>query len=320
MGISRSWSASVVALSFLPFGAGTAAAPTAAAEEAVLIPGATVFKQINPIFPIIASSYRFIGVNFHTDDDPQVVDYSQNALDSDRALRNGVEQADLAVRAIDDDIVVIGESMGSMVASRLAAELADSPDPPDDIRFVLVASPEEGAAKYFTVGTYVPVLNYRVSRVPESPYPTTVVIGEYDGWADPPDRPWNLVALANSVLGVLYAHGPAIWDADPAAVPPENTTVDGNVTTYLVPADNLPLTQPFRDVGVHDSVMDDVDRMLRPIVDAGYVRHDPPGDTRPYLSEGKIRRSPADAPEAGPDPGNRTRATDQGARRGLRAG
>lgn len=136
------------------------------------------------------------------------------------------------------------------------------------------------------------MLDYRVSRVPQSSLPTTVVIGEYDGWADPPDRPWNVVALANSVLGVLYAHGPAIWDADPAAVPPGNTTVEGNVTRHLVPAANLPLTQPFRDLGVRDGVVDSVDRVLRPVVDAGYVRHDRPGDPRPYLSEGRLRRNP----------------------------
>ncbi len=121
----------------------------------MLIPGATVFKQINPVYPIIAGSYRFIGVNFHTDDDPQLVDYSQNPLDSDAAVLEGVEHADRLVRAIDDEVVVIGESMGGMVASRLAAELAASPDPPD-VRFVLIASPEEGVAKYFQVGTYIP--------------------------------------------------------------------------------------------------------------------------------------------------------------------
>jgi pimeloyl-ACP methyl ester carboxylesterase len=292
-GISRSWLALVIVLAFVPFGSAAVASPVAAAEEAVLIPGATVFKQINPIYPIIAGSYRFIGVNFHTDEDPQLVDYSQDPLDSDRALVEGVDQSELAVRAIDHDVVVIGESMGSMVASRLAAELAGSSDPParEDIRFVLMASPEEGVAKYFKVGTFIPVLNYKISRVAESPYATTVVIGEYDGWADPPDRPWNLVALANSVLGILYVHGPAIWDADPAAVPSENTTVDGNVTTHLVPTENLPLAQPFRDFGIHDTVMDNVDRFLRPIVDAGYVRHDQPGDTRPYLSEGTIVRN-----------------------------
>jgi pimeloyl-ACP methyl ester carboxylesterase len=295
IGRLRTWPVAMIALASLLLGTGAVVTPVVAAEEALLIPGATVFKQINPLYPLFADLYQYIGVNFHNDDHPQVIDYSQNPFVSDRALVDGVRQAELAVRALGGEVVVIGESMGSMVASRLATELATSPDPPspDDIRFVLIASPEEGVAKYFAVGTYIPLLNYRVSRVSESPYPTTVVIGEYDGWADPPDRPWNLVALANAMLGILYAHGPAIWGVDPAAVPPGNTTVEGTVTTYLVPSKNLPLTRPLRDIGVPDSWVDRADEFLRPIVDAGYIRHDLPGDTRPYLSDGLIRRNSA---------------------------
>ncbi len=287
-----------IAATSLMLGTGTVATAVSAAEEAVLIPGATVFKQINPLYPILANTYPVIGINFHDDDDPQVVDYSQNALAADHAILDGVEQADIAVRETDGKVVVIGESMGSMVASRLAVELANRPDAPstNDIRFVLIAPPEAGVAEYFKEGTYIPLLNYRISRVPESPYDTTIVIGEYDGWADPPDRPWNLVSLANAVLGMAYVHGPPIAAADPADVPRQNTTVESNsqngtVTTHLVPTENLPLTQPFRDVGMPDKVVDKADQVLRPVVDAGYRRHDEPDDPRPYLSEGKIHRN-----------------------------
>lgn len=242
-----------------------------------------------------------------------MVDYSQNPLATERALLDGVRRADIAVRAIGGEVVVIGESMGSMVASRLAAKLADSPDPPspNDIRFILIASPEEGVAKYFREGTYIPLLNYRVSRVPKSPYPTTIVVGEYDGWADPPDRPWNLVSLPNAMLGLVYVHGPARWDIDPADVPPQNTTVDGNVTTHRVPTKNLPLTRPFRDIGIPDSMVDRADRVLRPIVDAGYRRHDKPGDSRPYLSEGRIRRNVQSAQQARELSGEESRDRDE---------
>ncbi len=300
MRVSLAWMLPAIAAMSLLFGSPVVATPVALAEEAVLIPGASPFKRINPIYPLIRGAYPLIGVNFHDDVDPQLVDYSQNPLASDRALREGVGQGELAVRAIDGKVVVIGESMGAMVGARLAKELADSPDPPspDDIRFVLIASPEEGVAKYFAEGTYIPLLNYRVTRGPESPYLTTIVVGEYDGWADPPDRPWNLVALANAMLGVVYSHGPAIWGVDPSAVPASNRTVDGTVTTYFVQASNLPLTQPFRDIGIPDSVMDRADQLLRPIVDAGYVRHDRPGDTRPYLSEGMIRHNVVAVPLA----------------------
>ena len=203
-----------------------------------------------------------------------------------------MKQAKSLCETTDGKVVIIGESMGSMVAWRLAVELANSPDPPstDDIRFVLIAPPEAGVAEYFKEGTFIPILNYRISRIAESPYPTTIVIGEYDGWADPPDRPWNLASSANALAGIVYVHGPPIFTADPADATRRRPT-DGNVTTIFVPTENLPLTQVFRDVGVPDALVDKADQVLRPVIDAGYVRHDQPGDTRPYLYDGEIHRN-----------------------------
>jgi hypothetical protein len=268
-------------------------------EQAVLIPGATVFKRINPLYPLVAKSYPSIGEHFYEGDpDPQVVKYSQNALDSDRAIADGVVQASAAVRQNDGKVVIIGESMGSMGAWRVAQELANSPDapPPEDVRVVLIAPPEAGVAEYFKEGTYIPILNYRVTRIAQSPYDTTIVIGEYDGWSDPPDRPWNLVASANALAGIVYVHGPPSFTADVSGLPPESVIPrtdeeHGSVTTYLVPTENLPLTQVFRDVGVPDALVDKADDVLRPVIDAGYVRHDQPGDTRPYLHDGEIHRN-----------------------------
>ncbi len=282
---------SAIAVIVLLLGASVAAGAVVRAEEAVLVPGATVFKAINPLYPIVATTYPVIGIHFHDDDDAQVIEYSQNALASNRAIRDGVRQTRAALDATDGDVVVIGESMGSMVAARVAAQVAESPDAPDNLRFVLIAPPEAGVAEYFKEGTYIPVLNYRVSRIPQSSYPTTIVIGEYDGWADPPDRPWNIPATLNALAGVVFVHGPPIAAADPATVPPENVTVNGNVTTYLVPTGDLPLTQPLRLVGIPDQQVDEVDRVLRPVIDAAYRRHDEPGDTRPFLYDGEIRRN-----------------------------
>jgi diacyltrehalose acyltransferase len=289
----------LIAATFLMLGTGPVATAVSAAEEAVLIPGATVFKRINPLYPIVAATYPSIGIHFHDKDaNLHLVDYSQNALASDKAILDGVKQADIVVRQVDGKgkVVIIGESMGSMVAARLAAKLASSADPPstEDVSFVLIAPPEAGVAEYFKEGTFIPVLNYRISRVAESPYPTTIVIGEYDGWADPPDRPWNLVSSFNALAGIVYVHGPPIFTADP--VPGENTTTHTNgaggiVTTIFVPTKNLPLTQVFRDVGVPDALVDKADQVLRPIVDAGYRRHDEPGDPRPYLHDGEIHRN-----------------------------
>ena len=281
---------------------GVLANGTSQAEEAVLIPGATVFKPINPIYPSVATTYPDIGKYFHDKDaNLHLVDYSQNALDSDRAILDGVKQADIVVNQVDGKgkVVIIGESMGSMVAWRVAADLANRDNPPstDDVRVVLIAPPEAGVAEYFKEGTFIPILNYRITRIAESPYDTTIVIGEYDGWSDPPDRPWNLVSSANALAGIAYVHGPPIFTTDPDDVPPGNTTVvpantqHGKITTIFVPTENLPLTQVFRDVGVPDALVDRADQVLRPVIDAGYVRNDQPGDTRPYLYDGEIHRN-----------------------------
>ena len=90
------------------------------------------------------------------------------------------------------------------------------------ISVVLIAPPEAGIAEYFKEGTFIPILNYRISRIPESPYATTIVIGEYDGWSDPPDRPWNLVSSANAVAGIAYVHGPPSFTADVTDLTPES--------------------------------------------------------------------------------------------------
>lgn len=105
-------------------------------------------------------------------------------------------------------------------------------------------------------------------------------------------------------MGLIYVHGIAGWGLDLADVPPQNVTVDGSVTTYFVPTPHLPLTRPFRDLGVPDCLVDVADGLLRPIVDAGYRRHDRPGDSRPYLSDGRIRRdSQAEPPPSEVDEG-----------------
>ena len=64
---------------------------------------------------------------------------------------------------------------------------------------------------------------------------------------------------------------------------------DGTTTTYLVPTPQLPLTHPLRTV-LPDQTVDRVDEVLRPVVDAGYSRHDDPDAVikRPVLSGGKI--------------------------------
>ena len=147
----------------------------------------------------------------------------------------------------------------------------------------------------FRPGTQIPIVGLTATPPVESRYDTVVVTNEYDFWGDFPDRPWNLVALANAVMGAAFVHTRVSFS--PSDVPLSNISTTTNslgatVTTYLVPTQHLPLTEALRIVGVPAKIVDTIDNVLRPIIDAGYSRNDAPGSTRPYLFHGAIRTGP----------------------------
>ena len=94
---------------------------------------------------------------------------------------------------------------------------------------------------------------------------------EYDGFADFPDRPWNVLAVANAIAGEILTHVPSMFTTL-STVPAKNVTVTtnalGGVTTrYFVPAAHLPLVQLFPALKSQEA-------SLRKTVDSGYVRND----------------------------------------------
>ena len=144
-----------------------------------------------------------------------------------------------------------------------------------------------GIGAFLPEGFRIPLLGWTVTRPEDdSEYNTVVVVGEYDFTADFPDRPWNLLALANSLVGFAYSHGLSAL-TDPDDVPEENITVTTNekgatTTTYLVPQPTLPLLKPFS--GVAPRVVEAANNVLKPIVDRGYSRNDVEnGNRMPYL-------------------------------------
>lgn len=274
-----------------------------------------------------------IGSGFYPDADVTVIDYPASSwplsgLDTPTvgdSIDTGADNLDTAIRAADGPILVAGVSQGAMVVNREKERLANDPaaPPPDQLKFIVFSDPQRGIFSTLPRdGTHIPIVDFQ-SRAPvESQYDTIVVTAEYDGWADFPDRPWNLVSVANAVMGAATVHGTVVL-VDPATVPPENVTVTTNskgatTTTYLAPTEHLPLTQPLRNLGVHERIVDKVDKFLRPIVDAGYSRNDDAAvPQRPYVSHGEIRinipaaepaiQSVATTPDPGPEvPANRT--------------
>lgn len=197
----------------------------------------------------------------------------------------GRRNLDSMIRASRGDSLAIGLSEGTLVLNAEQARLAGDPNAPapDQLSFTHFSSPVavhgfgRSVMAMFAPGTYVPIVDYTVPAPVESQYHTNLVVAEYDGLADFPDGNANFLSLANAVMGAMTVHTPAAFTT-PADVPPGNIITTTNsrgatTTTYLIPAKQLPLTMPLRDLGMPSDMVDQLDGALRPEVDAGYSRH-----------------------------------------------
>jgi diacyltrehalose acyltransferase len=204
------------------------------------------------------------------------------------------ESVNVAANHLDADIrtgrrpaAAIGLSQGTLGLDEEQIRLANDPDAPpsNQLSFTDFSNPTGrnafGAsmlAHFFKPGDYIPFVDYTMPQPVASQYDTNKVVTAYDGISDFPDRPDNLVSLANAALGAAFVHTPTAF-TKPSDVPPGNVrratdAKGGTTTTYLIPVDHLPLTLPLRYLGVPDTFVDRMDQVLQPMVDAGYARND----------------------------------------------
>jgi 3'-(hydroxy)phthioceranyl-2'-palmitoyl(stearoyl)-2-O-sulfo-trehalose (hydroxy)phthioceranyltransferase len=277
--------------------AGALGTGVAAAEDPALVVSGT-----SPPVPWIAKRlYHFdpstkteIGAKYYDSADAakQVIPYPGTVwpltgLDSQKvgeSVYEGTNNLDAAIRNTKGPMTVVGLSQGSEVMDEEQVRLAHDPTapPPDQITFVKVSSPQHLLQRLFPSGTNLPIVDYTVPPQVDSQYNTVEVIAEYDIYGDPPDR-FNPLVFANAVLG--RDHSLAAF-TDPASVPPQNVLVTTNgrgatTTTYLVPATELPLVSQLRKWGVPNPVADEMNVVLRPMVDRAYDRNVDPAAPPP---------------------------------------
>lgn len=177
---------------------------------------------------------------------------------------------------------VFGYSQGAVVASAYkGAHQANG------VNYVLVENPgrPNGGIMARFGGLYVPLLDITFSgptpvvRDPQPGAGSTVDIArQYDGWADFPTYPLNLLATANAILGIIYLHG-GTQDLDATALSSIDTSdpryyqQHGDTTYYLIPTERLPLLMPLRGI-LPDLLLDAIERPLRALVELGYDRSD----------------------------------------------
>lgn len=212
-------------------------------------------------------------------------------LTVDQSIGAGVVELEEAMtEAGNGPLVIYGDNQGSIVANvvkrKLAEQYPDKAGAPD-IDFVLTSDfnvPNGGVHARFP-GLYIPVLDWTFdgAEPTDTPFDTDVIIRQYDGFADFPLYPLNVVASLNALLGVIYV-SPFLFDVslqpDPTASPPTVTQQD-NTTYYFFKTDDLPLFGPLRTLGVPEPLIDVVEPFFRELVELGYDRTIPPGEPTP---------------------------------------
>ena len=197
----------------------------------------------------------------------------------------------LDATATGQPVVVAALSEGTLAVDREEAYLANvaNAPSPSQLTFIEFANPERGIADtYLHAGTTIRGIGYTVASPPVSQYNTAVVYTQYDGMADPPDRPWHLLADVNALAGFQYLHTPTAFAPPSEAVEMSSVTnsLGGTTTTYMIPTSTLPLLMPLQHIGVPAPIVNGLNNMLTPIVNEGYSHYDPNGG--PYFSHGKL--------------------------------
>lgn len=264
----------------------------------------SIIQQLENLTPSeYAALNEAIGENWFPGTTPEVVNYPAtigfasgklSAPNANTSIQIGQLMLNTDIfkdTANGRSVVVAGHSMGSIVIDREEAYLATDPNAPSpsQLTFVEFANPERGLAHvFFPVGTTVPAIGYTSAAPPVSQYNTAVVYHQYEGFSDPPDRPWHLLADVNAIAGVAYDHIPTEYasQADVVEVSSVTDALGGTTTTYLIPATTLPLLTPLQRLGVPTPIVSDLNTILTPIVNEGYSEYDPTGG--PHLLYGKL--------------------------------
>jgi hypothetical protein len=251
-----------------------------------------------------------IGENWFPGSTAQVVNYpasvgilsgSLAAPGADDAIATGQQALnDQIMNAVSngngEPVVVAGLSEGTLVIDQELAYLTTDPTapPPSDLSFASFSDPQLGFADtYLPAGTYVPLADYTMHDMPDTQYDVDMVFHQYDAWANPPDRPWDLLSVVNALIGTRLYHNAAALGApsDAELISTVHDSLGGTVDTYMIPSATLPLLVPLQWLGVPEDIIDGLNSTLKPVVDEGYSALTP--DAGPYLWHGELLGLPS---------------------------
>jgi len=193
-------------------------------------------------------------------------------------------------------LTVFGYSQSAIIASlemqKLAAMGPMAPSA-DQLHFVLVGNemnPNGGMLARFPGLSIASLgLTFYGGTPADTIYPTDIYTLEYDGFADFPQYPLNVLSDLNAVIGILTVHttyvGPFLGhpgvtpiqvdNAIPLATSPGYYTNGGVTHYYMIPTENLPLLDPVRAIPViGNPIADLLQPDLKVLVNLGYGNPD----------------------------------------------
>lgn len=262
----------------------------------------------------------------------------------DDSVDDGVADALRLIAEHDDGgrVYLIGVSQGALVMAKTKQKLLEGGIDPERITvgtFGDPVNPDGGfLAKLDRWNINIPGFRPLTHTPGEGSYATFAI--EYDLLADAPDNP-NPVSWANAAIGGIYDHSSYSFDLIQEAADEDRIVsnveewytisdngeiqANGYYQHNLIKQKNLPLTRPLREFGtsvaddrgdvVVNRAVDQLDNLLRPVVDAGYEGGQP-GGTRHAGTLTKHYRDEDGNPVA--EPGSTATSTTERANRPLR--
>jgi len=201
------------------------------------------------------------------------------SLTLDGSEAQGVQILNTAIQqqiAAGNFVVVKGESQSSTISSMVMPLLAAEHIPSSDVSFVLTGNPNNPNGGLFERlnPLSIPALGITFNgATPDNLYPTTIYTQEYDGFADVPRYPIDLLSDLNSLAGIYYVH-PTYESLTPAQISdaiPLSTVGPTMTNYYMIPTANLPLLDPLRAIPVVGNPLADLMQPdLRVLVNLGY--------------------------------------------------
>ena len=194
-----------------------------------------------------------------------------------QVLENAIVQQVLTNRQFP--ITVFGYSQSAIIASLILPQLPGLGVSPSDVSFVFVGNeltPNGGMFARFPGLVFPSIgLDFYGAMPTNTGYQVYNYTLEYDGFADFPQYPINILSDLNAVAGIALVHTTYLSipqsQIDTAIVQPTSPGYNGGTTFYMIPTHNLPLLAPLRLIPyVGNPLADLIQPDLRYLVNWGY--------------------------------------------------